>query len=659
MRWLILLMAVLVCVQGEARAQIWESVPGAWGALQPDMAMDHQGNVHVAYTTDYWDVRYVRYDISTGSWGDVVVLPASTSMCELFGRPKVGVGPNGVPHIVWADMVYQPFTHPGHLMHAWATSPEGTTWTAECLDPDWVASPDVVVDDDNNTHFVFQRVTLNPDTWYLIYRDRPGNETVIQVGTQEAWKPNFPAIEWGGGLVHVAWEKADGDRGNIYYTNSADWSSIQQLTSTPASWHPTYPHMAWSAQASRPGVVFYLDDWSSGTGYHQGVYYSEPGGAFQVRLWSCNARMWEPRTAWNDDWYPQVGFDQEGERYVVWTVYDDGKTYYRVSSEDVIELAGAGHIGVAAGVNGGALTRCNPTGGQLYWTGLNGGFLPPTAEIDSIVPSVAYQPADTVAFNGSASDNDEEGESIETLQWLSQRDGLLSTLEDFTLPAESLSVGAHLITLRVWDDEGQTAQDTTTIVVNPPPTLPPTAVIDSIWPSPAMQQRDTVYFRGSAWDNDVTDTILTFQWWSQGQVLSTQEDFDLPADSLPAGLNAVRFTAWDDEADSAETWGSVTIVEFTPVPAAPEQVECVYEPQEHRVRLSWVGPQVATFNVYYDSTAYFTLADPIASGVSGPPWYHDDPDLTRHHFYAVTSENIGGESPPSERVGLVPFGLVP
>jgi hypothetical protein len=1035
---------VLCGVAGSAVAQQWQPISGAWGGYVPDLAMDNQGNVHLVYVTDYWDVRYARWDAQTQEWSYPLIIPQSTAMWELFGRPKVAVGPNGIPHVVWANGDWYPFYHPSDLMYAHATSPAGTSWIVQNLDPDWVASPDIAVDDQNNPHFVFQRVLMNPDRWYLIHRDLPGNETVIQWGTDEAWKPNFPAIEYGNNLVHVPWEKGDGDRGNIYYANSSNWGDIQQLTYNSWGRHPTYPHCAVSPVTGKAGVVCYIDDWSSGAGYHTGVYYSEPGGPYGEQLWSCWAWLHEPRTAINDDWFPHISFDSQGTRYVVWSVYNYDRTYYKEGDLPAVELDTAGHVTVAGGVNGAMMVRAKPTAGQLYWLHLGGGpvyypptaqidnitpnpayqqqdvvsfsgsawdndengesieqyqwrsdrdgvlastedfdmsadllslgahvitfevwddegqtdsatasltisqlydpsaviesidpnpatqqvdvvhfegdawdndegqeaivawlwtsdvdgelaytedfdlpaanltdgthlitfkvedddgqtaqdtmtlvvtpppqpptavidsiapnpavqdvdvvnfygsawdndengqsivsyrwssnldgilsnqedftqpasglsvgthlmtftvwddesqtaqdtmslviepspWLPPTALIDSIVPSVAYHEVDTVFFHGSAWDNDENGESIETYQWASDIDGTLATTEDFSLVADLLSVGTHLVTFQVWDDESQTAQDTMTLVVyaSPfqPPTalidsivpdtvyqeidpvwfygsawdndengesiegyqwtsdldgmlaltedftllqgalsvgthlitfqvlddegetaedttsllvfsvgsIPPTAVIDSIWPSPAMQQRDTVHFDATAWDNDATDTIVSYEWWSARlqQILSAREDFTLAAEVLPVGLNAVRFTAWDDEGDSAVAWGSLSIIDYTPVPAAPQQVVCAYESQADRAKLTWIGPLGATFNVYRDSTAYFTAASPVATGITTPPWYHDSPQLDRSHYYYVTSENIGGESGPSERVGLVPYELSP
>ena len=92
---------------------------------------------------------------------------------------------------------------------------------------------------------------------------------------------------------------------------------------------------------------------------------------------------------------------------------------------------------------------------RLWADGTGETTSPPTAQIDAIGPNPATQATDTVSFEGSAFDNDDNGESIEAYEWSSSLDGDLGSAEDISVPASSLSLGQHVITFRVQDDEGE------------------------------------------------------------------------------------------------------------------------------------------------------------------------------------------------------------
>jgi hypothetical protein len=934
----LLVLLILLCHVAAARGQAEQEIPGTFGHL-PDACMDDQGNVHLVWIHDDCDwVCYARFDWAAQQWSTPLVLPQSDDIWPTFGRPKVEVGPDCKPQVVWGVWGL------AYFKHAKALDSQGTQWTVTALGNDWRAFVDLAVDQQNRAHFVFGRVTQNPTAWRSIYLDPDGNETEFAVGYSDATKPLYPQIKVSaGGTVHVSLMKGFPGGSDVYYGNSDEGFALHQMTHNPWGWYVSFPRLALSPATGKAAMVFFNYDITGDPAYLRGVYYTEQDWNQEIQLWGCTALTQEYI------WYPQIDYSASATRYVAWTVYDFGETYYKIADDPAVWMTSAGEPTVAAGVNGAMVVRGkgNPLG-SLWWFTLTEGpvYYPPTAQIDDISPNPAYQQQDVVQFTGSAWDNDEGGQSITAYEWSSDKDGFLSDAEDFqrsadnlsvgqhvitfkvwddenqtdqttapltiaqlyppsamidsitpnpatqqldvvhfegsawdndeggqsivsyqwsssldgtlsygedfdrpaadltagahlitlevldddnqtaqdtmtlvvnppplpptavidsivpnpaiqeqdtvgfygsawdndengqcivsyrwtsnlggilsnqedvSLPASSLAAGAHLITFKVWDDEGQTAQDTMTLVIEPspfqPPTavidsivpdssyygidtvyfygsawdndeqgqaievyewssdmdgtlgstedfwlpadslspgshlitfrvwddeqqtnddtmtivvlnpgsVPPSAVIDSITPSPAMQQRDTLSFCGSAWDNDPTDIIEAYEWWSPrlGQVLSRQEDFMLPADSLPLGLNAVRFTAWDDEGDSAVAWGSASIVDYTPVPLAPQALVCEYEEGDNRVKLVWIGPFAATFNVYHDTLAYFVGADPVASDLTGPPWYHDDPDLTDHHFYYVTSENMGGESEPSEHVGLVPYDTGP
>ena len=101
-----------------------------------------------------------------------------------------------------------------------------------------------------------------------------------------------------------------------------------------------------------------------------------------------------------------------------------------------------------------------------FWAG-SGGLMPPVAAIDLIYPDPAIQGLDIVYFHGSCHDNDEGAAYITNFVWTSSIDGHLSDQEDFTVQASQLSVGAHTITFKAQDDEGEWSPEVTrTLTVN-------------------------------------------------------------------------------------------------------------------------------------------------------------------------------------------------
>jgi len=98
----------------------------------------------------------------------------------------------------------------------------------------------------------------------------------------------------------------------------------------------------------------------------------------------------------------------------------------------------------------------------------------PTAYIESVIPGypgggVFVYPDQILEFRGSAVDNDAEGDpGIVAYEWRSDRDGLLSTQQTFTMTAASLSFGEHIISFRARDNEGNwSEEDRITIQVQP------------------------------------------------------------------------------------------------------------------------------------------------------------------------------------------------
>ncbi|MEM2832823.1 MAG: discoidin domain-containing protein [Candidatus Caldarchaeum sp.] len=97
-------------------------------------------------------------------------------------------------------------------------------------------------------------------------------------------------------------------------------------------------------------------------------------------------------------------------------------------------------------------------------------YQPPSATIDIITPTIAYQGIHLVYFAGSGRDGDENGENIIAYSWSSSLDGPIGVgySSVFTWTADMLSIGTHIISMSVLDDEGIWSEPVTaTLTIRP------------------------------------------------------------------------------------------------------------------------------------------------------------------------------------------------
>lgn len=90
----------------------------------------------------------------------------------------------------------------------------------------------------------------------------------------------------------------------------------------------------------------------------------------------------------------------------------------------------------------------------------------PTAHL--LYPSADGQieaTAEQILFQGIGADNDENGEAIVEYRWTSTLDGQLGTTATFTLARSTLSIGTHIITFAVRDNEGEWSEPVTTTLI--------------------------------------------------------------------------------------------------------------------------------------------------------------------------------------------------
>lgn len=160
----------------------------------------------------------------------------------------------------------------------------------------------------------------------------------------------------------------------------------------------------------------------------------------------------------------------------------------------------------------------------------------PNAVIDSISPNPVTL-GKTITFTGHGTD---VNGTIVSYRWDSSLDGHLSDANSFS--TTSLSLGHHIITFTVTDNNGFVSPGVTQeVVVNVP--VAPEAFIDSISPNPAVLG-ETVVFTGHG--TDVNGTIVAYRWDSSlNGHLSDANSFSTTL--LSVGYHIITFTVTDND----------------------------------------------------------------------------------------------------------------
>jgi subtilisin family serine protease len=156
----------------------------------------------------------------------------------------------------------------------------------------------------------------------------------------------------------------------------------------------------------------------------------------------------------------------------------------------------------------------------------------PVAYIDSITPSHANE-GDSILFTGRGGDDG----SILSYNWTSSIDGMLSNQRNFT--SSSLSVGDHIITLNVMDNENTWSFEVTRpLRIN----RVPVAYIDSISPNPALTD-EGISFSGHATDDG---EITEYSWRSNiDGFLGSSKSFEWMG--LSVGRHDITLKVKDDD----------------------------------------------------------------------------------------------------------------
>lgn len=211
-----------------------------------------------------------------------------------------------------------------------------------------------------------------------------------------------------------------------------------------------------------------------------------------------------------------------------------------------------------------ALCACSDTSLKVVST-------PPTAQI--LLPTdgdTFVAERDTLTLHGQVGDEEQSPDSL-TVIWLSNQDGEIASLgADSTgltvveLGAESLSLGAHTITLSVSDTDGLNDSDKVSVEILPadaPPEVSVTAPEDGA----SFDFGEVVTFVGQATDARTASSDLAYEWeLDGGEVLdagnlSSDGNTSFSTAELSEGDHAVLLRVTDADGYAAEASVSVTI----------------------------------------------------------------------------------------------------
>ena len=193
----------------------------AGAAVDPDIAVDGAGNVHVVWadhTPGNYDVFYRSFD--GVSWSDPLNISINPGDSNI---PAIAVGSH--IHVVWTDIT------PGHFDILYSTSADGVSWS----DPlnisnttDMSYDPKIALDGDGNPHVVWidggdEHRWWDYDIFYSTYDGVSWSDPVnISNTTGGSFDPDIAV----GSSMHVVW-RDDTVFPQVVYAASADgitWS---------------------------------------------------------------------------------------------------------------------------------------------------------------------------------------------------------------------------------------------------------------------------------------------------------------------------------------------------------------------------------------------------------------------------------------------------
>jgi hypothetical protein len=189
-------------------------------AGQQDIAVDSNGNVHIAYT-DFvvgnasWEIFYTMLDNNGNTLIDDTMI--SDHDDENSMQPAIGVDSNGKVHIVWCDKIWgdSPWVLAYTKLDPYTDDRDGDTADESAItliddkqltDPGDIIGPRMAIDSNDDIHIVWE--TGGFASVYYMKIDNNGNELVAETTVSEAWHA-FPSIAVDSNdNLHITWDQS-------------------------------------------------------------------------------------------------------------------------------------------------------------------------------------------------------------------------------------------------------------------------------------------------------------------------------------------------------------------------------------------------------------------------------------------------------------------
>lgn len=322
----------------------WNATTLSWGsaeevsiesidrATNPEIAVDADGNVHVAWEDDsdgWWGtlptIFYKYRNATTGIWSgyinstDVIAPGRESQSCD------IAVDPTGQPHIVWYDQAWSAIYYRSWnaSLHDWMAIEEvSSESTAVSL------GAAIAIDSHGQPHVVWYDSTnideSDSNAYDIFYKYRnatTGNWTTVEVislgSTQSARYPDI-AIDPADN-VHVVWRDQRVEAGGqIFYrlrnATTESWTNMTVIG--PFSGQSSYPrvaatdgfvHVVWQDSADYAGA--------GSTDYD--IFYRVQD--ISKNIWSdIEVVSTESNETDTQTWYPALDVDNAGTAHIVW-----------------------------------------------------------------------------------------------------------------------------------------------------------------------------------------------------------------------------------------------------------------------------------------------------------------------------------------------------
>ena len=198
----------------------------------PHLACDPFGNVHLVWEEHDPDFEhakiYYRMRKPSGEWTGIEVLSLGVAL-----QPRIAVDPSGTVHVVWNS------ENGGGMQYR--EKALGGTWSQVETGPAYITNPAICADAEGGVHVVFE--SLNEEIFYL-YRS-PGGPWSEPVNVSESpqfysWFANVTVSPEG--YPYVLWTEGDS---RVFYRKRIDtlWTEADTIPGTRGHGKPRTKHL--------------------------------------------------------------------------------------------------------------------------------------------------------------------------------------------------------------------------------------------------------------------------------------------------------------------------------------------------------------------------------------------------------------------------------